>query len=46
MPLTVIVALVVGASILLWLLRCKLARDGELARLRQVVAAESALVKQ
>ncbi len=42
MPLIVIFALVVGAALLLCLLRCKLASDGELARLRPALAAESA----
>ncbi len=42
MPLIVIVALVIGAGVLLWLLRCKLRSDRELVRLRQELAAESA----
>ena len=42
MPLIVIVALVIGAGVLLWLLRCKLSSDRELLRLRQELAAESA----
>src|ERR1035438_2496407 len=42
MPLVVIVALVIGAAVLLWLLRGKLRSDRELVRLRQELAAESA----
>src|ERR1022692_4104353 len=42
MPLVVIVALVIGAAVLLWLLRGKLRSDRELVCLRQELAAESA----
>jgi two-component system cell cycle sensor histidine kinase/response regulator CckA len=42
MPLVVIVALVIGAAVLLWLLRGKLRSDRELVRLGQELAAESA----
>ena len=42
MPLVVIVALLIGATLLLWLLRCKLRSDRELLRLRQELAAGSA----
>ena len=42
MPLVVIVALVIGAAVLLWLLRGKLRSDRELVRLRQELVAESA----
>ncbi len=42
MPLIVIVALGTGATVLLWLLRCKLVSDRQLVRLRQGLAAESA----
>jgi len=41
MPLFVIVALVIGAGALLWLLQRKLSCDRELVRLRQELAAES-----
>src|SRR5579864_259302 len=42
MPSIVIVAVVIGAAILLWLVRCKLLDARELARLRQAIAVESA----
>ena len=41
MPLIAIVALVIGAGALLWLLRFKFSSDRELLRLRQELAAES-----